>query len=303
MSDTTTIWKLSDSKPAPSRTLPPGIVAFAPAGKTLALGFDAAVEIWHLARSNSVSQHTLTLPSAGLLSMSYCQDGKLLATGTSKDFVFLWDMTADPPKVVLEMQLTSECHARTMARSADDSMLAVGGPNGKILIWEVKDKCLIERHVLDAGGEVYSLAFSPDGHSLVAGYRDGTARLWNLAAPESELVKWRCDVEGGISVAFSPDGKTLASFGGENIVRLWDLTAEDPTELLTPATGHRGGVFCVEFSPDGKWLASGGIDQTVRLWDLSGDSAEGNASASGPHRTSQRCTILTGWEFTRFRRV
>jgi WD40 repeat protein len=62
-------------------------------------------------------------------------------------------------------------------------------------------------------GEVYSVAFSPDGKTLASGSKNGTVMVWQastgdvLASVEGHTLSvW--------SVAFSPDGKTLASGGG-----------------------------------------------------------------------------------------
>jgi len=33
-------------------------------------------------------------------------------------------------------------------------------------------------------GEVYSVAFSPDGTKIVSGSRDGTIKVWDSGAPE-----------------------------------------------------------------------------------------------------------------------
>jgi hypothetical protein len=33
-------------------------------------------------------------------------------------------------------------------------------------------------------GEVYSVAFSPDGTKIVSGSRDGTIKVWDTGAPE-----------------------------------------------------------------------------------------------------------------------
>src|SRR4051794_36873097 len=68
--------------------------------------------------------------------------------------------------------------------------------------------------------QVYSVAFSPDGKTLVSGSGDGAVRLWDVATGEE-----RATFKGHLlvtCVAFSPDGKTIASGSREGTIRLWD---------------------------------------------------------------------------------
>ena len=69
-------------------------------------------------------------------------------------------------------------------------------------------------------GYVHSVAFSPDGKTLAAGYGGvggvGGVVLWDTARRERLQEKPLAVTEGIVqSVAFSPDGKTLAAgYGG-----------------------------------------------------------------------------------------
>ncbi|HWG44626.1 MAG TPA: WD40 repeat domain-containing protein [Gemmataceae bacterium] len=118
---------------------------------------------------------------------------------------------------------------------------------------------------------VHSLAFAPDGASLVSCSLDGTVRLWNLQAGTSQLIGHlfgyasRC-------IAFAPNGRTVAWCDRPN-VQQGDLRWQIVTYELD---GNVGAVFPtaeddyhddfkVCYSPDGRLLAAAGPN--VYLWD------------------------------------
>ena len=121
-------------------------------------------------------------------------------------------------------------------------------------------------------GSVFSVAFSPDGHTLASSDAHGTVRLWDVASPaHPRLLGQSLTGRTGTvpSVAFSPDGHTLASGDYVGTVRLWDLADPAHPRLLgQPLTAGTSLVYSVAFSPDGHTLASGDYDGTIRLWDV-----------------------------------
>ncbi len=118
---------------------------------------------------------------------------------------------------------------------------------------------------------VRSVAYSPDGRTIVSGSGDNTVRLWDVNTGET-LRTLEGHTRFVISVAYSPDGRTIASGSGDNTIRLWDVHTG---ETLRTLKGHTSWVYSVAYSPDGRILASGGVDGTVLLWELTSSPAFG----------------------------
>jgi polyhydroxyalkanoate synthesis regulator phasin len=79
-----------------------------------------------------------------------------------------------------------------------------------------------------------SLAFTPDGKSLLSGSLDRSVRLWDVASGRQvrELAghRWRCD-----AVAVTPDGKGLISGGADGSIRIQDRNGEQVRRILLGA--------------------------------------------------------------------
>ena len=96
-----------------------------------------------------------------------------------------------------------------------------------------------EKSPLSSIGHVNSVAFSPDGSTLAAGFQDGTVMLW-----DAETRKRVATLEGHTanirSLAFFPDGKTLASGSRDGTVLLWDLTKKPRASRIVSGDGQEG---------------------------------------------------------------
>ncbi|MDQ3153956.1 MAG: TIR domain-containing protein [Actinomycetota bacterium] len=119
---------------------------------------------------------------------------------------------------------------------------------------------------------VSSMAFSPDGHTMVIGSDDGTTALWDFtdpAQPRRLGQPLSGHTSGVSSVAFTPDGRTLATSDAVGAVILWDLTDPAQPRRLGLPLSHTGAVTSA-FAPDGRTLAVGSNSDegTVILWDL-----------------------------------
>jgi RNA polymerase sigma factor (sigma-70 family) len=120
---------------------------------------------------------------------------------------------------------------------------------------------------------VRSLAFAPDGRTLISGSHDKTVRFWDVATGK-ELRRFD-EPDMVMAVALSPDGKTLATTSFHSPDTKWTIFLRDA------ATGREQRhfqaevpVFHLAFSPDGKTLVAlaphngGQPTSTIHLCDV-----------------------------------
>ncbi len=130
---------------------------------------------------------------------------------------------------------------------------------------------------LRQGHNIQTVAFAPDGKTVVSSGSDHFVRQWDLATgrqvgafgQSEDRNKPYAATRWLHAVAFAPDGKTLATGDhnpGWNVstVRIWSVADGSQLKMLQ---GHTDGVVCVAYSPDGKTLASASADGSIRLWD------------------------------------
>ena len=135
-----------------------------------------------------------------------------------------------------------------------------------MVLWDVATrKRLLEDPLPVKEGGVHSVAFSPDGKTIAAGYAGGDGGgvvLWDVATRKRLLEDPLPVKEGGVhSVALSPDGKTLAAGYGARRRRRCGAVGrghtQTPPEDQDPLPVKGGYLESVAFSPDGKTLAAG----------------------------------------------
>ena len=117
---------------------------------------------------------------------------------------------------------------------------------------------------------VSSVAYGPDGHTLVSADEDGTVRLWNVADPghPRALGQPLTSPHPVTAVAIRSDGSVLATGDTYGEFRLRDITNPAHPRLLgVPFELSSAALYSMAFSRDGRILAGSDESGTVWLWD------------------------------------
>jgi WD40 repeat protein/serine/threonine protein kinase len=149
----------------------------------------------------------------------------------------------------------------SVAFSTDGRLLATGGQEGSIRLWQMPAGKLV-RHWAAHPGAVRALAFDAF-QQLVSAGKDGTVRFWDTASGKET---GRAGAHDGpvYGLAISSDGRWLASAGEDKTLRVWDLIRQVPERTL-PDVGIQ--VNSLAFSPDSTKVAVVGNDSAMTIWD------------------------------------
>jgi WD40 repeat protein len=213
-------------------------VAFSPDGRLLAVavdpngaaGFDdqGEVQLWDVESRSRVGR---IRPGAGsVLSLAFNHDGTLLATGSYRRRVDLWDVATqarhgEPMKV-------ADDGFPSVTFDPSGELVAAGGAIGPVRVWRVANRLPAFPPLTGHTGAITGASFDLNDVFLATTSQFGATRLWDPA--------------------------TGLGYGDE-------LVASDKPGLLEP----NGFPFLGNaFSPDGKLLAVAGVDRRAMLWDV-----------------------------------
>jgi len=193
-----------------------------------------------------------------------------------------------------------EAPVKAIAISGDDKILATGGEDKMICLWDIASGKILnafqceaaikalsftpEGYILAACGseiklmdnkgkflqlymgyttDIWSMSFNYATKRIVAGSYAKTIKIWDYQSAEVVL-----SLEGHerscLPVCFNTEGDRIASGSLDKSVRLWDAKTG---QQLNKFQIHSENIFAVAFHPSGKYIASASADKTIRLWD------------------------------------
>jgi WD40 repeat protein len=198
-------------------TKPIFALAFSDDGKQIATaGSDRSVRVWESESGREVVQ--LPEQPSTVFALAFTPDGAHLATGSNG--IELWGIARPGDRKTFPVT-TGLVYC--LAISPDGRILAAGGGDGHVRIWELatQTETWTSR---DLGWPIRALAFSPDGARIsVAGgdVQRGTAVLFHVASGEEDFT---LDGHTGAitAIQFSGDGREILTAGIDAAVRIWD---------------------------------------------------------------------------------
>ncbi len=151
-------------------------VAFAPDGRTLvSVSYDQSVRIWPL---SGRSAPTVVATPSPLNAVAVAGDGEIAAGGADGKLYFLTgagvaagEAAAGPRPVI------------SIAVSPDGALVAAASVGGSVAVIDRKTRALAHT-LVGPGLPVWSVAFLPDGRTLLTGGADNIIRRWNVVTGE-----------------------------------------------------------------------------------------------------------------------
>ena len=199
-------------------------VAFSPDGKLLAVSspLDPFVQLFSITSLSQVAAlDTKDFPDEelpyGAYQVAFSPDGKLLAVVGRGRNSWLIDIAR---RTVVETMLVTG-GGRSVAYSPDGHLVAIGSQTGALLTYQVTPAAnpqIASYLYPDSSQPINTIAFEPDGQTLIAAGNDGTIQLWSTTGNTLE-ASITTGTQPILSVSYSAALGIIAT--ATTVTRVW----------------------------------------------------------------------------------
>lgn len=110
-------------------------------------------------------------------------------------------------------------------------------------------------------GEIFTVAYAPDGAFVLTGGWDGHLRLWETGGG-SQVTSLAVSAKPISACAISSDARTWYAGSMEGMITTWDAASH---QMSMNFLGHTRPISAIRFSPDGQYLATTSWDKQIGL--------------------------------------
>lgn len=239
-------WPLSADGPGEVRITGGGIgylafVAVSPDSSLVAaMEYQGTHTVLFRARPDGSLRRLASIETPDPQLFGFSADGSVLAVALGGRRVALWSV-ADPERPAELGAFTVETVPTTLNVAPLSARLAVGEESGTVSIWDFADpaKPVRTRTFADPNSAMYSLAFSPDEHTLLGTSGDDLIWGWDLAeGVEHAAFALDGDLGRPWDVRFIEGGRRFAVSGDSGRVRVWTAGLDDARRELCEGRGE-----------------------------------------------------------------
>ena len=256
-------------------------VAFSPDGKRVVTGGNdhllliwdpdrvAPPDIGRIIAQESVQKSEATPlkgHKAGVRSVSFSFDGRLILSGSDDNTVKVWDATTGA------LQKTLRGHGswvRTCAFSPTNSVTVLSGSyDRKVKLWRIdryeEIRVLQDRVISGHTNAILSARFDAKGERVVTSSRDHTAKIWKTNSAQLEASFEEGHEFLASSATFFPGQRKVLTSSVDGTTRIWDVTKGAEIASLN----ETGPNAVASLSSDGRWILTGSDDNSAKLWEV-----------------------------------
>ena len=241
---------------------------------------DGKLKLWDVQSGFCIV--TFTEHTSGVTACAFAKRGSVLFTASLDGSVRVWDLLRyrNFRTFTGTSRLSFSCLA---VDPSGEVVCAASIDSFDIHVWSVQTGQLLDQ-LAGHEGPVSSLAFSPDGSTLVSGSWDHTVRTWDIFSrtQSSEPLQLQSDV---LCVAFRPDSRQIAVSSLDGSLTFWSVTSaaqesgvdarrdvsggrklsDRRTAANAAGTKHFG---TVTYSAGGTCVLAGGNSKYICLYDV-----------------------------------